>query len=150
MEPANQSHPGHDEDPAHDQRPQNPPQQNFVLILGGHAKIAENQKKNEEIVHAERKFKNVTGDELQSCGVPLPEIDDHREGGRERDPESAPPERFAGFHHVGGATQNPKVEGQHRQHENIEEDPESEIVQAKVLRPLFQCLLFQCPGRNDS
>jgi len=39
---------------------------------------------------------------------------------------------------VGGAMQEPKVKGQHHQHENIEEDPESEIVQAKILRPLFR------------
>ena len=70
VEPANQPHPGHNENPAHDQRPQDPPQQNLVLILGGHAEVAENQKKNEEIVHAERQFKNVTGDELRVAVCP--------------------------------------------------------------------------------
>src|ERR1700722_6832595 len=79
VEALNQPPSRHDESGAHDQRPQNSPEENFVLVLGWNLKEAENQQKHEQVVDAQRKLDHVSGDELQRGRPPVPEIDHHRE-----------------------------------------------------------------------
>src|SRR5205807_3253599 len=49
----------HDHYSSHDERAENSPDQRAMLCNGGHAKVSENQNKNENVVHAERVLDDV-------------------------------------------------------------------------------------------
>src|SRR6266478_7567094 len=87
-EAVDQAHARHDEYSSHEERPENSPEQNLVLVLVGHLEIAEDDQKHEQVVDAKRQFDYVAGYELQRLSPPVPEELDHRERGRQRDPDS--------------------------------------------------------------
>ena len=124
IEAVDQAHARHDEDTPHEERPENSPEQHLVLVLVGHLEIAEDNQKHEQVIDAERQFDYVTGHELQRLGPPVPEQLQHRERGRQRDPDSRPGKRFAKADAVGAAIKNAQVEHEHRHHKQVEKNPE--------------------------
>ena len=57
----------------------------------------------------------------------MPKVDKNRECSSERDPHQAPQQRFPKLHCVGAAVEDPQVEDQHRNDEQVEDDPESQL-----------------------
>jgi len=60
----NQLHASGDKQSANDQRPDDPPEEDFVLVFAGHVEVAEDQQKQEQVVGAQRYFDDVAGYEL--------------------------------------------------------------------------------------
>src|SRR5262249_49788774 len=113
-----------DESEAHDQRPDDPPEKDFVLVLLGHAKILEEDQEDEKVVDAHRLLENVAGNELQGRTTSAPEINQGGKSGCKSDPEEAPRGGLFYAHDPGLAVQHSQVEEQHKQHEEIEANPE--------------------------
>src|SRR5437899_3038625 len=103
----------------------------------GHAEVAEDQKKHKEIINTQREFDHITSDELQAGGTSTPEVKQHSESGCQRDPHGAPGQSLAKFHLVGPPMEEPQVEDEHRQHEQVEQDPED--YQSEPQRTIFNC-----------
>ena len=121
---------------AHNQSPDNSPEEHFVLIFTGHAKIAEDQEKHEKIVDAQRKFDDVTGHELQRGHAATPEEDDRRKRSRQGDPHGAPGKGLAELYLVRTAMKDAKVQRQHGQNKQIEESPEED---QRATERIFNC-----------
>ena len=119
VESLDQSHAGCDENCAHDERAQNSPEQHLVLVDGRHLKETENQQEDEKVVDAQRKFDDVSGDELQRGRAAVPEENHDREDGGQRDPGHAPGQGFAKLYGVGPAVEHTQVEHQHGEDEKI-------------------------------
>ena len=129
MKPADQSYAGKDENCPHDERAQNPPEQNFVLLLVGYSEITEDHEEDEQVVHAERELDYVTCHELERGRPSVPEIDEHSKGASQGDPHHTPTERLAKTDGVLSTMKDPQIENQHRQHEDVEKNPENSLVQ---------------------
>ena len=86
---------------------------------GRHLEETENQEEDEEVVDAERKFDDVSGDELQRGGAAVPEENHDREDGGQGDPDHAPGQGFAKLYGVGAAMEHAQVEHQHGEDEKI-------------------------------
>src|SRR6185503_15735439 len=123
VKPLDESHAGHDEHGAHDEGSQNSPEQDLVLMDGGHMEEAENQQEHEEVIDAERKLDDVSGDKLERGGATVPEENHHREDDGQGDPHCAPGQGFAKLYGVGAAMEHTQVEHQHGEDEKIEQDP---------------------------
>ena len=86
--------PSADHDGAHDQRAEDAPEQHLVLIHGRHREVGEQQREDEDVVHAERFLDDVAGEELQRLRpagiVPDAEVEEQRQ----RDPDDRPGDRF--------------------------------------------------------
>ena len=126
MEARDQAHARHDECTPHHERPENSPEQHFVLVLVGHLEVTEDNQEYEQVVDAERQLDDVAGHELQRRSPPMPEQHQHRKGRGQRDPDSRPGKRFAKAETVGAAIQHAQVERQHRHHKQVEQNPEDE------------------------
>ena len=96
-----------------------------MLLLFRHRKKVEDDKEEEKVVSAEGNFQNVTGDELQRHLVSLPEVEKDRERSGQRDVHCAPSQGCAKTDDSAG-TMEAQVHQQHREHENVEENPEIE------------------------
>ena len=59
-------------------------------------------------------------------GVPE-EVDEHRKPAGQRHPDDRPPHRLAKLHHVPLAMEDAEVEGEHREYEDIEQNPEDPV-----------------------
>ena len=117
---------GENEKTAHDQRPDDSPQKHLVLVFIGNFEIAEDEQKHEKIVHAQREFDHVAGDELQSLRPAVPEQFEYGEPGCQCDPNRRPGKRLPKADAMGPAVEHTQVDHQHGQHEQVEEDPEEE------------------------
>src|SRR5712672_3050896 len=117
---------GEDEQPAHNQRAHNPPEQHFVLMVIVYFEIPEDHQEHKEIVHAEREFDHVSGDELQHAGAAMPEENEYGKSSGQRDPHTRPDQRLAKTDTVGSAIQYPQIEHQHRHNEKVKKNPEEE------------------------
>ena len=111
-------------------RPQNSPEQNFVLMNCGHLEISKDEKEDKKIIDTEGKLDHIPGDELQRGDTPVPKIDNDREDSGQCNPHGAPQQRLTKFHHVGTTVEDAQVQDQHRQDEEIKQNPESELTQA--------------------
>ena len=54
-----------DHDRPHDERAEDAPEQHLVLVLRRHREVGEQQREDEDVVHAQRLLDEVTGEELQ-------------------------------------------------------------------------------------
>src|SRR3989454_12120269 len=113
MKPADQSHAGKDEHCPHDERAQNPPEQNFVLLLVGYSEITEDHEEDEQGVHAERELDYVTCHELERGRPPVPEIEEHSKCASQVDPHHTPTEPIAKPNGVLSTMTNPHIQNQH-------------------------------------
>ena len=66
VKPLHQRHARRDEHRPHHQRAKDAPEQHFVLILRGHLEVGEDQEEDEQVVHAQRQFYQVAGEEFQA------------------------------------------------------------------------------------
>src|ERR1700693_279444 len=95
-------------------------------MLLGHGKVAEDDEEDEEIVNAEGEFKQVAGCEFESGLAALPEKEQSSKNGGEHDPHGAPRQRLLRANHTAATGHHQKVEHQHSEREQIEENPEIE------------------------
>ena len=70
---------GHDHHEAHGQRPDDAPEQDPVLVLGGHREGAEDQGEDEDVVDREALLDEVAGEVLDALGRAEPEEDEDAE-----------------------------------------------------------------------
>src|ERR1700693_6174689 len=98
-----------------------------MLVLLRDGKIAEDNKKNEEIIDAERQLKNVTGNKLDGNLPALPEKNHYGKGCRQGWHKPATKQRFARAH-AAAAVEDAKVPHQHCDREKVEDDPEIDQV----------------------
>ena len=106
--------------------PRTPQNRTRCCCSSGTAKIVEDHEEDEKIVDAERKFQNVTGDELQRDLVSLPEVKQDRERGRQRNVDRAPTQRRAKADNPARPMEDAKIQHQHAEREKVEENPEIE------------------------
>ncbi len=92
-------------------------------------KIAEDQEKDKQIVDAQGEFDHISGDKLQRHCTPVPEKDNHGKNAGERNPHHAEGNRFPELYGVRAAVKDAEVEYQHRDHKQVEQYPERELVQ---------------------
>jgi hypothetical protein len=104
-----------------------------MLLLFGHGEVFEDHEEDEQVIHAEGDFQNIPSDELQRNLVSLPEVQQNREPGGQRDVHRAPAQGCAKTDNP-AATMNTKIQQQHAERENVEENPEVE--QWEVLEAL--------------
>ncbi len=97
-----------------------------MLLFVGDGEVLEDHEKDEEVVDAERELKNITGDELQPRLGSLPEIQDGREDTGQGHVDCAPAQRFAKTYSVARPMKDAKIQHQHAERENIEENPDIE------------------------
>jgi hypothetical protein len=126
MESLDQAHTGKNEEPAHYHRTEDSPKKDAVLLLLGSGEVAEDHEENEEIIHAERKFEDIAGDELKCDLAPLPKKNNCGEGYCKSDPHGAPGEGFARAHDAAAAMEDGEIQHQHAEREKIEKNPEVE------------------------
>ena len=104
---------GQDHQSPHDQRAQDPPKQHAMLVLGRDAKIGEDQRDDEHIVHRQGQFSDVTGDEQQRflfAHVWLHEGEGKNQ--RQAKPNHGPGERFLEPDDVSATMKHPQVQRQ--------------------------------------
>jgi hypothetical protein len=123
VKPLDESDPGQDERRAHEQSAENPPEQHAMLVLLGNREVVEDYEKNEKIIDAERKFEDVTCDELDGNLPALPEKNEHSEGCRQSQPHGTAGQRIAGADTT-AAVEDAQVQHQHRDREKVKDDPE--------------------------
>src|SRR5580704_4187600 len=121
-----QTNTGQNKTAAQDQRTHDAPEQHSMLLLLRDREVAEDHQKNKEIVDAERKFKNVAGDELQHHLMSLPEQKQRRKRAGQADPQSAPGQRRTRADDLTRPAQDAKVEQQHAQRKDVKENPEEQ------------------------
>ena len=74
----------------HDKGAEDAPEQHFILIRGGNAKIVENQQEDKKIVNAQGALYQIAGQKLQRDVGPPPEVNHRIEKQRHDNPDSAP------------------------------------------------------------
>ncbi len=126
MEMLDQSHTGADEDPAKNERSDDTPEQNAVLLFVGNGEVLKNYEKDKQVVDTERQFKNVSGNELESDLLSVPEIKHDRKCARQSYVEGAPSKGRAKAYSTLPPMEDKQVEDQHADGEGVEEDPEVE------------------------
>jgi hypothetical protein len=113
----------HDHDGAHDQRAEDAPEQHLVLIQRWHGEIREQQREDEDVVHAQRFLDEIASEELDRLRragvVPHACVEDQRQP----DPDERPDERFLQRRDVGLAMKHAQVQREHREDEHVEPDP---------------------------
>ena len=95
-----------------------------MLVLGRDAKIGEDQRDDEHIVHRQGQFSDVTGDEQQRflfAHVWLHEGEGKNQ--RQAKPNHGPGERFLEPDDVSAAMKHPQVQRQKKQNNNNEACP---------------------------
>ena len=112
--------------PAHDERAEDAPEQHTMLKLQGHAKISEDERDDEDVVHRERQLDDVAGDELDGV-LPPPAADkrgsdEQSEHKRQRDPKRRPSDGFLEFDDMRALVEDAKVEREKDQ--NAREKPD--------------------------
>ncbi len=97
-----------------------------MLQLRRDAEISKDHEEDEKIVDAERKLDQVPGGKLQAGRSPMPEVNQNGKAGRESDPHCAPAHGFPKIDRMRPAIEHAQIERQHREHENIKQDPEEQ------------------------
>jgi hypothetical protein len=81
-----------------------------MLVLWWHTKVGEDQEKDKEIVDAERLFKQISGEEGESCVSTAEDIDSDIEQEGQGNPESTQEEGFFHLDLVRLTMKDPQVE----------------------------------------
>jgi hypothetical protein len=130
VKPRNKSDAGKDEESSHEERADNAPKQDLVLARTRNFEVTEDDQKDEKVINAEREFDDITGDELQHCGMSMPPVDQDRKSRSHCDPHDTPPQSLLELDGVTPAMEHAQVERQHDGHEQIEQYPKSELIQS--------------------
>jgi len=97
-----------------------------MLMFVGNGKVTEDHEEDEKIVDTQGEFDHVAGDEFQRGLLSLPEVDDGGEDGSEGDPDRAPDQGFTEAHDTTGSMEDPQVQREHSDREEVEQYPEIE------------------------
>ncbi len=97
-----------------------------MLVLLRNGKVPEDHEEEEEIVYTEGKFEHVTSNEFQSHLSPLPKENQSGKSRGEGDPHGAPRKGFARAYNAATAVEDKKIQHQHGEREQVEENPEIE------------------------
>ena len=116
-----------DEQTAHHERAENPVEQHAVLADRRHREVLEDHDHHEEVVDAERFLDHVAREKRQGGIAALEVPEAEREHQRQRHPDNHPDRCFARPHFVRLAVEDAEVQGEHRQHESHEPDPEPDV-----------------------
>ena len=130
---SDQTHAGEYKNRTHNDRANDSPEQHAMLFVFGQPKIAEDQKKNEEIIGAKREFDHVPGREFERGSAALCEIEN---GGKRRcqgDPYPTPGERMTQARSLRMAIDDAEIEYQHGGDKYIEENPSQRLVHEQGL-----------------
>ena len=112
----------HERQPQHD-RPQNAPEQHPVLVLHGHLEEAEDDGEDEDVVHRQRPFDHVAGQEGHARLAAEPPPDQAVEGGGQAAPEDGPAGRFAQRWRAVVPMEHQQVQPEQDGHQDSESDP---------------------------
>src|SRR3989338_960393 len=99
-----------DKNRTHDERTENAPEKDLVLVLGRNVKITEHDEKHEDVVDRQRVFDDVTGEKKHAVFRAARHIDTEVEQKRQKNPQTAPSERFLKTHRVSFAMKNAQIE----------------------------------------
>ena len=99
----------------------------FLLLFAYFKVPAQYQQEHEQVVHAQRQFDQVAGEEFQSLVVAAPVPDARVEDQRQRDPHRAPGQRLLHADGVRLAVEHAQIQRQHRQHERAETNPNEKL-----------------------
>src|ERR1017187_10068542 len=94
----------------HDESAENPPEKNAMLQTRRHRKIAEDKDKEKDVVHAERIFDEIAGQELQPSLVTETEIDTAVEYKSQAVPDERPDHGFPIVDLVSSAVEDCQVQ----------------------------------------
>src|SRR5882762_4630447 len=129
FEAFDQDHSRADHKTAHYQSAQDSPEEHAMLVLFGQAEINEDESNHEYVVHRERQFDDVSGDELVGL-LALPVRKD-RGGDQEAEshgrdePDGGPEQGFAKANDVRLAVKNAQIESKEHQNRHHENNPVS-------------------------
>ena len=130
LEPLDELRPQEDERQTHDHRAEDPPEEDAVLILERHLEVAEHDREHEHVVHRQRPFDEVAGEELDRGILPQPPPHQPVEGERQSGPEAGPETALAERRLMGLAVEHRQVERQHDHDERGEGGPVAELDRA--------------------
>src|SRR5690606_22457451 len=105
------------------------------MVFWCYAKVVEDQDKHKKVIHTERFFDQVAGQKLHRGLFPPPIIDYYIKYQCQGNPEETGPQSFLDFNFVGFAVEYEKIKSQHQEDENIEYNPEIDIVHEYVDAP---------------
>ena len=128
VEVLNQVRAGRDHRAAHQQGAEDAPEEDAVLVAGGHPEGAEDQDEDEDVVDGQRLLDQVAGEVFQP-GVPAHEsVDARAEQQRQSNPDETPRRRFTSADLVRLLVKDEEVDREHRDDEGIECDPQPQLV----------------------
>ena len=107
----------------HGDRPHDAPEEDAMLEAEGNTEVREDQRYHEHVVHRQREFDQIAGEELEAVLVGTPAVDPEPEAQRQEDPESGPTQGLAKPHDTGPTMEHAEVEGQKAHHRHQEHDP---------------------------
>ena len=107
----------------HDHGAEDAPEKHAVLVLQRHAEVGEDHGEHENVVHRQRPFDEVAGEELDRVPAAQPPPDEAVEADREGRPEAGPEGTFAERGLVRLLVKDGEIEHQHHDHEDREGDP---------------------------
>src|SRR5579862_7847555 len=97
-----------------------------MLLFFGNSEVVKDQEEDKKIVDAERQFEDVTGNKFETGLVSLPEKKEGRETGGHHHVHCAPAQRFTKSNNATWTVEDPEVDHQHTQCEEVEKNPEAE------------------------
>jgi len=129
-----------DEDGAHEQGAEDPPEEHPVLEHGRDGEVREDNEEDEEVVDRKRLLDEVAGQELERSLRPEREVDAHVEDQGQRNPDPGPEEDFADADLMHLAVEHAEVDGEQRQDEDGEPEPQRRCSHALQLHARLRFL----------
>ena len=124
MESADEFDAGSYEDSAQDQGADDSPEEHAMLLFFGDSKVIEDHQKDKKIVDAERQLEYISCDKFEAGPVSLPVEEQDGKGSCQSDVERTPAKGFPETHHMARTMKNLKVQDQHAEREDVEDNPE--------------------------
>jgi hypothetical protein len=124
MELSDEHNPDADEQSPHDLCAKNSPEQYFVLIGSGDFEEHEDEKEDKQVIDAQRKLDQITGEKLQCRFLAAPEEQSEIEQKSERDPDRAPAKGFLDLDLMTLSLKKPKIHHQEPDDSDREKDVE--------------------------
>jgi hypothetical protein len=119
--------PGADEDGPEDDRPEDPPEQQAVLVRRRDGEGGEDDGEDEDVVDRERQLDQVAGQVLTAGRGAAGRGDPGPEPEGQRDPHGAPQRGLAERDGLGPAVEDEQVEGEHSADDGGQHQPRNEI-----------------------
>src|SRR5208337_322592 len=123
IESLDQGETGKNKDAPQDQRAQNAPKKHAHLECRRNLEVAQNDNKNEDVVHAQRIFDEVPGQELDGLFMPELEVDPGVERKGERDVAGRRPKCLADRDLSCLAVEDAEIGCEDGEYENVESNP---------------------------